>query len=139
MNNIFYIFKNKLYKFFTLIFCIIILLTKIEYIYCESKNFINKTIFLQTSKAPILINFPNPFSYRTQIFIQLPFKKSCILRIYDIFGNIVKEFSLHDRDEYIVIWDGKNELNQKVATGSYICVLEFEGQKIIRKLGYINR
>ncbi len=139
MNNIFYFFKNKLYKIFTLIFCIVTLSEKIEYTYCESKNLINKTIFLQTYKSPILINFPNPFSNQTQIYIRLPFKKSCILRIYDILGNIVKEFPLQEKDEYIVVWDGRNEMNQKVATGVYICVLEFEGQRIIRKLGCINR
>lgn len=138
MNKFFLFSKNRFCKIFTLLFCLITINT---FLYSnndkESKDLVNKTIILHKDKAPLLINFPNPFSHQTYIYIRLPFKNSCILKIYDIFGNIVKEYVL-EGDENIVVWDGKNNNNQSVSKGVYVCVLEFEGIRLTRKIGYIK-
>ncbi|MDW8055540.1 MAG: hypothetical protein RMJ13_02390 [Elusimicrobiota bacterium] len=93
---------------------------------------------IKDEQMPILINFPNPFKTLTYIYIRLPRITDCNVKIYDTFGNLVRTYELLGRDEYIVIWDGKNEAHQQVSSGGYICVLMYDNIKLIRKIGFIR-
>ncbi|MCX7910380.1 MAG: T9SS type A sorting domain-containing protein [Endomicrobia bacterium] len=136
--------KNKFYKIFTLIFSLLIFNL---YLYSENKEldnvYVNYTYFLHNDiikdeSLIVFTNFPNPFSGYTYIYIKLPFIEDCSLRIYDLFGQVVKEFFLTGNYEYLVLWDGTNEASRKVSKGGYICVLNYKNKNLIRKIGCIR-
>lgn len=86
----------------------------------------------------VFINFPNPFKYLTYIYIRLPRVNNCNVKIYDLFGNVVKTYELTGKQEYILEWDGRNDIHEKVAKGTYICVLSYGNLKLVRKIGFIR-
>ena len=67
-------------------------------------------------------NYPNPFSASTSIQYKLNIKSDVEITIYDLLGREVRKFISDNKSPgvYSVIWDGKNELGQKVSTGVYI-------------------
>lgn len=97
-----------------------------------------------------LANYPNPFDSRKeetfityQILQDLPVR----VKIYDLFGYLVKEFSFVPGEmggragENKVRWDGTDGSGQKVAKGGYICQIIVEGDqpaKGTRKIGVIH-
>lgn len=92
-------------------------------------------------------NYPNPFDSRvekTVIQYTLEADSSVAVRIYDLFGNTVREYSfgLESRGTNSLVWDGTNEAGEKVAKGGYICVMEImnEDSKMlaVRKIGVIH-
>jgi hypothetical protein len=142
MNKFFLTTKIKVYKNFTLYNCLFLFFIFSSILFSEiyektidftSKYNVNKSFF-----SPLIINFPNPFSSETYIYIRLPQKNDCLVKIYDLFGNLVKKFELIGQQEYIVIWDGTDEKSNKVASGGYIGVLEYSNIRVIRKIGYIK-
>lgn len=82
---------------------------------------------------PILIyTYPNPlrFPEKTTIVIKnVPLKSGLTIRIYNIAGEVVKQFNednikLSTNPDYASIdWDGNNDYNEKVASGVYIAVV----------------
>jgi len=62
-----------------------------------------------------------------------------LLKIYDLFGNLVKKYVLDGQQEYIIVWDGTDENNKKVSSGGYISVLDYQNIRVIRKIGYTKR
>jgi hypothetical protein len=66
-------------------------------------------------------NFPNPFNANTQIRFSVPKASHVKLEVYDILGRKVKTLA----DENMtagykqVVWDGKNQSGDKVASGVY--------------------
>lgn len=137
----FFYSKNIIYIFFTLNFCILMLL---HFSYSESsifdKTIVNYTTFLHEGllEEPNIVftNFPNPFNRYTYIYIKFPYVSSCVLSIYDLLGNKVKEFILTENSEYLIKWNATNNNSQKISTGGYICVLMYKNRKLIRKIGY---
>ncbi len=72
-------------------------------------------------------NFPNPFNPSTKINFSLPVNKNISLKVYDILGNEIKTLFNGDmaKGSYQITWDGTNNFNQAVASGTYISVLKF--------------
>ncbi len=77
----------------------------------------------------ILQNYPNPFNPETTIRFTIPSKyanSKTVLEIYDINGRLIKK--LMDRElpsgNYLVKWNGKNNLNRSVSSGVYIYQLK---------------
>ncbi len=139
-------YKNFTYSFLTLLFSIIL----IKNLLLSNHNIQNlpnndlkfskssySTINFYSEEG-IIVNFPNPFSNFTYIYVRLPKKDDCIIKIYDLFGNLIKEFNLSGEDKYMLVWDGRNFNSEKVSKGGYICVLQYSGKKIIRKIGYLR-
>lgn len=66
-------------------------------------------------------NFPNPFNPSTTIQYNLAKEEPVKLRVYNIFGQLVK--TLVDNSQsaglHSVIWDGSNNAGQKVSSGIY--------------------
>lgn len=97
-----------------------------------------------------LSNYPNPFDSRveeTVITYQLSYDLPVRIRIVDLFGIPVREFSFSPGDvgaragENIVRWDGTDASGQKVSKGGYICQVIVEGERPsrgIRKIGVIH-
>jgi len=79
-------------------------------------------------------NYPNPFNPATTIRYGLPKTTTVVLKIYNALGQEVR--TLINRTETAgyksVIWDGRNNLGQPVASGMYVYRLqtpEFIGEK----------
>ena len=81
-------------------------------------------------------NFPNPFNPFTLIPYHLPRNMKFKLAVYDLTGRLVKILDEGEREagKYLIKWDGKDERNRSVATGTYICRLVSEGFYQTRKL-----
>ena len=76
-------------------------------------------------------NYPNPFNPETWIPFQL--HKAALVRItiYDVLGHEVRRFDLgylsagyYKTRERAVYWDGRNDMNERVASGTYFYRLE---------------
>ena len=70
----------------------------------------------------LLGNYPNPFNPSTTIKYALPKNSDVELRIYDIMGKEVKSFILNSQSTGYqnIVWNGKNNNNEQVASGIYI-------------------
>ncbi|MDZ7290870.1 MAG: T9SS type A sorting domain-containing protein, partial [candidate division KSB1 bacterium] len=81
-------------------------------------------------------NYPNPFNPETRFQLTLPEPGRVVLKIFDILGREVK--TLMDADKlagrYTVVWDGKNRAGMEVASGTYLCQLQFNGQTLTQKI-----
>ena len=97
--------------------------------------------------SPIVSNYPNPFDSRnsdTTIVYSIANQANVRMKIYDLFGNMVREYPemVNVTGLNKVVWDGTNEIGQKVAKGGYICLIEvYYGSKpivITRKIGVIH-
>lgn len=95
----------------------------------------------------IITNYPNPFDSRqenTTILYALGANSEVKAKIYDLFGNAVKEYPEKMETAGIkkIIWDGTDDNGSKVSKGGYICVVEFRngGMKVLatRKIGVLH-
>ena len=87
----------------------------------------------------ILQNYPNPVNpqkYATTITYQLPQKSKVEITIYNLLGQKVKTLlnTIRYAGSFDVEWDGKNELNQWVASGIYVCKIKTEHGEASRKM-----
>ena len=83
----------------------------------------------QWSESSILTNYPNPFSYQTNIPFELIKSANVSLRIFNINGKLIrslirgKELNI---GKHKITWDGTNEQNQPVSSGVYIYQIQIE-------------
>lgn len=71
-------------------------------------------------------NYPNPFNPSTTISFALPQAGEVNLTIYNIYGQLVRQLVAGQMTtgRHSVIWNGKNERGQQVASGMYLYVLK---------------
>ena len=90
-------------------------------------------------------NFPNPFNpdiEQTHIEYYLSTPAKVTIKIFNLEGrpvrtiieNGVKVSGLHYEDT----WDGLNDNGKKVKSGIYVCVLEIDGVKYIKKIAVLR-
>jgi len=74
-------------------------------------------------------NFPNPFHFRTQIDFYIPKKMDAQFVIYNYDGQKVRGLldSTIQPGWHNILWDGKNDLGQKLKAGLYIGQLKSRG------------
>ncbi|MCK4353195.1 PQQ-binding-like beta-propeller repeat protein [candidate division WOR-3 bacterium] len=80
--------------------------------------------------------YPNPFSQKTEIRYQISDVSEASLKIYDISGRLIKKI-IDKRQKpgyYTVIWDGKNENGERVASGIYFYRLETGDITLTKKM-----
>ena len=83
-------------------------------------------VALMPKKTMLLPNYPNPFNPETWIPYQLSETVEVAISIYDVSGNVVRSLDLghqvpgfyHSHSE-AAYWDGRNNLNERVASGIY--------------------
>lgn len=88
----------------------------------------------------LLSNFPNPFNSETWIPFMLASGGKVKIKIFDSGGRLIKEINLGFKEagwylekEKAVLWDGRNNKGELVASGIYICCLEVNGEKVSSK------
>jgi photosystem II stability/assembly factor-like uncharacterized protein len=71
-------------------------------------------------------NYPNPFNPSTTISYILPVESDVQIAIYDLIGGIVKTLISNSQSAgyKTAVWDGKNDYNESVASGIYICTIK---------------
>jgi hypothetical protein len=81
-------------------------------------------------------NYPNPFNPQTTIRFYLAQGGYVNLKVYNLTGQLVRELAsgLYDSGEYALIWDGRNEADQDVASGVYFYMLSTEVGKITKRM-----
>jgi flagellar hook assembly protein FlgD len=92
-------------------------------------------------------NYPNPFdsrSERTTILFSIPRDAQVRVAIYDLFGNLVRQFPARyeSAGTTSVVWDGTNEEREKVAKGGYLVLVTADSEtgsvQAIRKIGVLH-
>ena len=88
----------------------------------------------------LLQNYPNPFNPETVIAYHLPETSEVSLAIYSVEGKLIRELSRGQRDagKYQVVWDGRDESGNQVASGVYLYHLQAGTYSAIRKLTFIK-
>jgi hypothetical protein len=78
------------------------------------------------SKFALLENYPNPFNPSTVIQYAIPKAVRVKLTIYNVLGEKIRTLVDSYKPAGIkqVLWDGRNELGQRVASGVYLYRLE---------------
>ena len=86
---------------------------------------------LHPRRTGVFPNYPNPFNPETWIPFQLHKAAHVRITIYDVLGHEVRGFDLgylsagyYKTRERAVYWDGRNEVNERVASGTYFYRLE---------------
>lgn len=67
-------------------------------------------------------NYPNPFNAGTTINFTLQRPDQIALKIYNAAGQLVRQFAagFYDAGNHHVLWDGKNDHGQALASGVYL-------------------
>ena len=95
------------------------------------------------NKFELFQNYPNPFNPSTHIRTNIQFKvndsKDVSLVIYNILGQVVKEFNLSQNDMqtgvvHEVEWDGRDNMGNIVASGVYFCRLKVGAFALSRRM-----
>jgi len=78
-------------------------------------------------------NYPNPFNPETNIYYSIPVEVKVELSIYNIKGQKVKTLVNETQlsGEHIVVWNGTNKHNKRVASGVYFYKLEINDSKLL--------
>jgi len=69
----------------------------------------------------LMQNYPNPFNPNTTIEYDLSKPENVKINIYDVMGRLVKELVKEQKNtgKYSVIWNGKDDSGNMVASGNY--------------------
>ena len=96
------------------------------------RDLIGETVNI-TSSAPVpgefqlKQNYPNPFNPNTTIEFYLPQGSQVSLQIYNNLGQKVRTLMVNEyktAGSYKIIWNGKNDAGNQLATGIYVCQLK---------------
>lgn len=81
-------------------------------------------------------NFPNPFNPNTSIQLSLLVSEKVSLKIYNLLGQEVKTLIDEEKraGEYEVIWDGRDNFGNEVASGIYFCQIKVKNFAETKKL-----
>jgi hypothetical protein len=97
-----------------------------ELISAEASDYNGSEVVVSVNKTEIprefglSQNYPNPFNPETEILLSLPESDNWTLEIYNIKGQLVRQFAGYsDAGTVSVIWDSKDDYGNKVASGIY--------------------
>lgn len=80
--------------------------------------------------------YPNPFTQEIVIEIPNPERTKITVDIYNIAGQKVKNLANGNTDEQMkLLWNGTNDLGQKVPQGVYICKMNEQSKQLIFNFG----
>lgn len=85
-------------------------------------------------------NYPNPFNGYTQIEYDLPSSGNVRIEIFDIQGQHVCELldQRQNAGHYAMTWTATDHRGNSLASGLYFVQIEFDRQRLIRKMSYVR-
>ena len=94
-----------------------------------------KEQLVKVNKAKLLANYPNHFNLQTSISFHLSDNGDVNLSVYNIKGQKIKTIVNKQLEQGLhqIIWDGKNDNNQYVASGVYFYELKVNNKNIAIK------
>ena len=100
----------------------------------------NKEITTVIKSFNLLQNYPNPFNPNTTIEYQIPENGDVEIKILNINGKLVRTFkNTHTSSgSFSVVWDGKNNTGQSVASGLYIYQVSFSNSVVAKKMLFVK-
>jgi hypothetical protein len=92
---------------------------------------------LQTALLP---SGPNPFNPRTEIRFTLAAAQLVSLSVYNARGALVRRLAdeVYDAGEHAIVWDGRNERGQGLASGMYIARFQAGNMVTTRRLTLVR-
>jgi hypothetical protein len=71
-------------------------------------------------------NYPNPFNPTTTIRYTIPAQSKVVIKVYNMLGQQVRTIVNENKPagRYQIVWDGKNEFGNAVASGIYLYRLQ---------------
>jgi hypothetical protein len=71
-------------------------------------------------------NYPNPFNATTYILFDVQKAAQVVIKIYDMKGQTVRTLVYEHTPigTHSVVWNGENDLGNRMATGVYLCALQ---------------
>ncbi len=99
----------------------------------------NKAIKTPVSFVPHQ-NFPNPFNSETTIEYAVQQSSHVKLNIYNTLGQIVRTLvdEYETTGEYSVVWDGKDNSGNVVASGNYFYQIKTDGNALTKKMIFME-
>jgi len=96
----------------------------------------NEDIFLQPLDFALQQNFPNPFNPETTIQYQLARRAPVLLEIFNILGQRVATLvnEVQKAGKYSLVWNGRDQHGNRVASGLYIYRLKADTFVETRKM-----
>lgn len=81
-------------------------------------------------------SYPNPFSSTADIPYGLKKESNIQVIIYDILGRVVRKFEVGRQSvgTHNILWDGRNDFGQRVASGVYFYRLNADGESQVKKM-----
>ena len=81
-------------------------------------------------------NYPNPFNPSTLIAYSIPRRSFVELAVFNLLGERVAtlESAMRGAGEHSVVWDGRDDSGESVASGVYLYRLTAGGQAASRKM-----
>ena len=85
-------------------------------------------------------NYPNPFNPETTIRYHLPSAGPVRLLLYNLTGQVVHTLvdGEHPAGTHSIVWDGTDDAGRVAASGVYLCRMETESYRAVRKLVLIR-
>ena len=85
-------------------------------------------------------NYPNPFNPSTKISYQIPSATSVKIDIYDMSGRKVKTLvdMFASAGTYSVVWNGRNDKGDTVASGIYVYRMTADDHIVTRKMVFMK-
>jgi serine protease AprX len=85
-------------------------------------------------------NYPNPFNPSTAISFSLGEKESVNLYIFDLLGRKIRSLISTDMDagSHSIVWDGRNDNGQDVASGMYLYRLQTGSSSETRRMTLVR-
>ena len=83
-----------------------------------------------------LENYPNPFNPSTNIYYRVDYCAPVQLSIYNMTGQKIKTLvnSILPQGEYHIQWNGKNNRESTVTTGTYLALLTVGNRRLVKKM-----
>ena len=84
----------------------------------------------------LLQNYPNPFNPSTTIAFELPVRSEVAVKIYNLVGQEIRTLIAGKSlpaGSHRVLWNGRNNAGQTIATGIYIYSLEISSGLVMKK------
>lgn len=85
-------------------------------------------------------NYPNPFSGSTRIEYSIPRYSHVVITVFDAMGKKVRVLrsEMHYRGHYEVMWDGRDNDGQRVASGPYVAEIRAGANSAYLKLSVVH-